>query len=325
MKRREFITLFGGAAVWPFTARAQQSVMPVVGYLDGANAGAREKVVAAFRQGLNESGFVEGQNVSIVLRFADTHYDRLPALVADLIQRQVSVIVGSGIPAAVAAKTATTTIPIVFYAGGDAVAAGLAASLNRPGGNLTGVVNLNVELGPKRLEILHEVVPTATVIALLVNPGNPNAEIVQRDTAAAARAFGLELHILYAKNDQEIDEAFNSMQQVRARALLVGPDNFFVSRTDQLAVLTLRHAMPAILLYREFAAAGGLMSYGGSITDGYRLTGIYTARVLNGEKPADLPILQSTKVELVINLKTAKALGLSIPLALLGRADEVIE
>jgi putative ABC transport system substrate-binding protein len=258
-------------------------------------------------------------------RFANNHYELLPALAADLIQRQVNVIVAGGIPAAVATKTATSTIPIVFYTGGDAVAAGLVTSLNHPGGNLTGIVNLNVELEPKRLELLHQVVPAATDVALIVNPTNPNAEATQQNLETAAHTLGVRLHVLRARNDREVDEAFEALRQLRVGALLVSADGFFVTRHKRFAELTIQYAMPAIFQFREFAAAGGLMSYGGSNTDAYRLVGLYTGRILKGENPADLSVQQSTKVDLIINLKTAKALGLTIPLPLLGRADEVIE
>jgi ABC-type uncharacterized transport system substrate-binding protein len=326
MKRRTFITLLGGAATaWPLAVRAQQSAMPVIGVLDGRSADESTPLVAALRRGLNETGFVEGRNVAIEHHWAHGQYDRLPALAADLVRRQVTVIATSGNASALAAKTATATIPIVFLTGADPVQAGLVASLSRPGGNLTGVTSLGVELGPKRLELLHELVPAATTIAILVNPANRSAEIQVRDIQAAARTLGLELHILQASTEREIDAAFAALTRLRAGALVISPEAFFNSRSEQLAALTVRHAVPAIYTYREFAAAGGLMSYGGSITDSYRQAGIYVGRILKGEKPADLPVQQSAKVELIINMKTAKALGLTVPFALLGRADEVFE
>ena len=325
MRRRDFITFLGGAAVgWPLAARAQQPAMPVVGFLNGGLAREYAQAAAAFRQGLGETGYVEGRNVLIEYRWAEGHYDRLPELAADLVRQQVRVI-AANTPAAPAAKAATTTIPIVFVTASDPVAAGLVASLNRPGGNLTGAALLNVEVGPKRLELLHELVPAATVMALLINAANPNAETQIRDMQAAARTFGLQLHVVHASSEPEFDAAFATFVQQRAGALAIGADAFYVNRSEQLAALTLRHALPTIFTVREFAAAGGLMSYGVSLTDAFRLMGVYTGRILNGEKPADLPVQQSTKVELVINLKTAKALGITFPLPLLGRADEVIE
>jgi ABC-type uncharacterized transport system substrate-binding protein len=326
VKRREFITLLGGTvAAWPFAARAQQPAMPVIGFLNGASPEGYAPYVTAFRQGLKEVGYVDGQNVAIEYRWAEGQYDRLPALAADLVRRQVVVIAAGTIPAAPAAKAATATIPIVFTTGLDPVQAGLVASLNRPGGNLTGVTALAVEVGPKGLELLHELVPTATVIALLVNPTNPSAEALSRDLQPAARALGLQLHILHASTERDFDTVFATLLQLRAGGLMIGTDGFFITQIEQLATRTVRHAVPAIFQYREFTAAGGLMSYGVSNRDLYRLVGVYTGRILRGEKPADLPVLQPTKFELVINLKTTKALGLTVPDKMLALADEVIE
>jgi putative ABC transport system substrate-binding protein len=327
MKRREFILALGGAAApslfWPLAARAQQPTMPVIGFLS-TSPGPVASIVVGFRGGLNETGFTEGRNVAIEFRWAD-QYDQLPALAADLVRRQVTVIAASGLPAAVAAKAATATIPIVFQLASDPVALGLVASLNRPGGNLTGLTSLNEEVGPKRLELLHEVVPTATIIALLMNPTSPNVETLSRDMQAVARTLGLELPVLYASNERDLDTVFATLARLQAGGLVAGAHAFFNSRSERLAALTLRHAVPMITPYREFAAAGGLMSYGHSIPEQYRQAGIYVGRILKGEKPSDLPVQQATKVELIINLKTATALGVTFPLSLLGRADEVIE
>jgi putative ABC transport system substrate-binding protein len=306
-------------------AHAQQAVMPVIGFLSGASAKPYAPMVAAFRQGLSEIGYVEGRNVTIEFRWAEGQYNKLPALVANLVRRPVSVIAATTVPAVPAAKAATTTIPIVFVAGGDPVQQGLVASLNRPGGNLTGVTTMFVELGPKRLQLLRELVPTATSIAALVNPTGPIAETLSRDLRDAAGALGLRLDVLHASSERDFDAAFATVAQLRAGALLIVTDPFFVNQSEQLAALALHHAIPTIYFAREFVAAGGLMSYGSSLTDAYRLAGTYTGRVLKGERPADLAVQQSTKVELIINLRTAKALGLTLPLSLLGRADEVIE
>ena len=304
---------------------AQQPAMPVIGFLNSASPDGYAVPVGAFRQGLKDIGYVEGQNVAIEYRWAEGQYDRLPALAADLVRRQVTAIAATSTPAALTAKAATTTIPIVFTTASDPMRLGLVASLSRPGGNVTGATQLNVEVGPKRLELVRELLPAATIIALLVNPTNPVAETLARDLQAAARTIGLQLHILNASTERDIDDAFANLAKLRAGALVVGSDVFFNTRSEQLGALTVRHGVPTIYQYREFAAAGGLMSYGGSITDSYRRAGGYTGRILKGEKPADLPVQQSTKVELIINLKTAKALGLTFPITLLGRADEVIE
>jgi putative tryptophan/tyrosine transport system substrate-binding protein len=326
MKRRDFITLLAGVAAWPLAARAQQPGMPVIGFLDSKSPDDSEHMVAAFRRGLNGSTFIEGQNVAIEFRWAQNQYDQLPALAADLVHRRVDVIAATGGPAALAAKAATATIPIVFRIAADPIAAGLVASLSRPGGNVTGVTSLNLEVGPKRLEFLHELVPSATIMAALVNPTNPsNAEILSRDLQATARLLGLQLHLLHASSDADIDAGFATLTELRAGGLVIGTDALFTSRNEKLAALALRYRIPTIYQWREFVAAGGLMSYGGSAEDSYRLAGVYTGRILKGEKPADLPVQQATKLELFINLKTAKALGLTVPPTLLALADEVIE
>jgi putative tryptophan/tyrosine transport system substrate-binding protein len=307
--------------------RAQQPAMPVIGFLGTASPDLYAKALSAFRQGLSETGYVEGRNVTIEFRWADSQNDRLPALAADLVRRQVKVIAAPGsTPAALAAKAATATIPIVFQVGTDPVAAGLVASLARPGGNVTGVTTLNTELGPKRLQLLRELIPTAKIIALLVNPTSPFiTENISKDLQSAARTLGLQLHILNASTERDFDTVFATFAQLRADALVIAPDAMFISRSEQLGALTLQHAVPAITQFREFAAAGGLMTYGGSFTESARQVGVYTGRILKGEKPADLPVQQSAKAELIINVKSAKALGLAVPRELLARADELIE
>jgi putative tryptophan/tyrosine transport system substrate-binding protein len=327
MQRREFITLLGGAAAaWPFPAHAQQPAMPVIGFMNAASAQSYTRHLSAFLKGLSETGYVDGQNVAIEYRWAEGKNDRMPAMVADLVHRQVAVIAATSTPAALAAKAATTTIPIVFETGGDPIRLGLVPSLSRPGGNVTGVTQTNVETTPKRLQLLHELVPTASIVALLINPTDPAiAETTTKDVQAAARALGLELHVLTASTESDLDGVFAKLTQLRAGGLVIGTGTFFTGRSEQLGALTVRHAVPAVYDKREFALAGGLMSYGSDIRDSYHLAGVYTGRVLKGEKPANLPVQQATKVELLINLKTAKALGLNVPNTLIGRADEVIE
>jgi putative ABC transport system substrate-binding protein len=326
VKRREFITLLGGAAAWPIAARAQQIALPVIGYLGAESPAAFASRVRAFRQGLGETGFIEGQNVAIEFRWAEGQHNRLPALAADLARRMVTVIVApGGAPAALAAKSATTTIPIVFEIGADPIAIGLVETLNRPGANLTGVTSLNVQVTPKRLEILHEVVPAAALIGILLNPTGPTADSQLRNLQAAAGALGVQLHVLHASTERDFDSAFETLLQLRAGGLVVASDIFFATRSEQIAALTVRHKVPAIHQSRDFAIAGGLMSYVGSFVESHRQAGIQTGRILKGDKPADLPVQQVTKVELFINLKSAKTLGVTFPLSLLARADEVIE
>jgi putative tryptophan/tyrosine transport system substrate-binding protein len=325
MKRREFIALLGGAAAWPVAARAQPSTLSVVGFLGAQTPELFAGRLRAFRQGLAESGHIEGRNVSIEYRWARGQDDQLSALAADLVRRQVAVIATSSTSSAVVAKASTKKIPIVFTVSSDPVELGLVESLNRPGGNLTGSTNLGVEVGPKRLELLHELLPAAKVIAFLIHPANPGAESQTNDHQRAARILGLQLHVLRASTEGDIDSAFESLAQLGVEALVIGPDNFFNTRSQQLATLALRYRVPAIFNDQPFAEAGGLTSYGASIMEQYRLSGLYTGRILKGEKPTDLPVVQSTKFELVINLKTAKALGLEVPANLLTLADEVIE
>jgi ABC-type uncharacterized transport system substrate-binding protein len=325
--RRELLVALGGTvAAWPLAARAEQSP-PVIGFLSAEWPDLFADRLRVFHGGLSETGYVEGRNLAVEYRWAEGRNDRLPALAAELVRRQVTAIVTAGsTPAALAARAATTTIPIVFYLGADPVEVGLVTSLNRPGGNLTGVVTLNVEVAAKRMELLHELVPTATIFAALVNPTAPVlAETATRDLQAAARTLGLQLHVLQASSEREIDTAFATLDQLRAGGLVIGTDALFNSRSEQLAALTVRHALPAIYQFREFVSAGGLMSYGTTVVDTYRPLGIYTGRILKGEKPAELAVQQATRLELIINMKTAKALGITVPLPLVGRADEVIE
>jgi putative ABC transport system substrate-binding protein len=326
VKRRAFISLLGGAVVaWPVGARAQQTAMPVIGFVNPTSAQSFARPLSAFLSGLGETGYVEGRNVAIEYRWAENQNDRLPAMVADLVRRQVSVIAATSTPAAVAAKAATTTIPIVFEIGSDPIQLGLVASLSRPGGNITGATQLVQEVTPKMLELLHELLPTAHVMALLVNPTAPAlAQTYTSTVLAAAHTLGLELHVLDASSERDFDGVFAKLIELRAGGLVIGAEALFTSHSEQLAALAVHHRVPTIYKGREFAAAGGL-SYGSDIRDSYRLAGIYTGRVLKGEKPADLPVQQAAKVELFINLKTAKALGITVPLPLSGRADEIFE
>jgi putative ABC transport system substrate-binding protein len=325
MKRRTVVGALAGTAAWPLAARAQQPAMPVIGFLDSSSADEYAPFLAAFRNGLNEAGFVEGHNVTIEYRWADGRYDRLPALAEELVRAPVAVLIATGITAAIAAKAATSTIPIVFNTGGDPVRFGLVASLSRPGGNITGVASLGKVLIAKRFELMRELAPKADAIAFLVNPNNAVAELDTSDALAAAAALGQKLIVLKAASESDIDMAFTAIAQQRAAGLLTQLDPFLQSRRDQLVALTARYAVPAIYDRRDFAAAGGLMSYGTSLSDALRLVGNYTGRLLKGEKPLDMPVQQPVKFELVINLKTAKALGIEIPPVLLARADEVIE
>jgi putative ABC transport system substrate-binding protein len=326
VKRRDFITLLGVAGAWPVIARAQQPAMPVIGFLNSASPDLIAGRMRVFHRGLADTGYVEGQNVRVEYRWAENQYDRLPTMAADLVERHVNVITAiDGNASALAAKRATMSIPIVFGIGGDPVELGLVASLSRPGGNLTGATTLGLELGPKRLEIAHELAPAAKSVAVLVNPTNPGADILLKDIEAAGRIRGLALHVLRASTERDLVSALESLQPVRMAALIIGGAAFFNTRSKQIADLALRYGVLTVYQYREFALAGGLISYGGSLPDIFYLSGVYTGRVLKGEKPADLAVQQSTKVELIINLKTAKAIGIDVPPTLLARADEVIE
>jgi putative ABC transport system substrate-binding protein len=327
MRRREFIALLGGtAAAWPLTARAQQPAMPVVGFLGPNSPESDAYRVTAFKQGLKEAGFVDGQNVVIEYRWAQSHYEQLQKLAAELVQTRVAVIATSGTPAALAAKASTTTIPIVFETAADPVQIGLVASLSRPSGNVTGITQTSEESTPKRLELLHELLPAARIMALLVNPTAPVlAEPQARQVHSAAETLGLELHVLNASTESELEAAFAKVIELHASGLVIGGDAFFTSHSKQLAALAARYRVPAVYQWREFAAAGGLMSYGSNVTETHRLVGLYAGRILKGDKPADLPVQQATNIELYINLKTAKALGISVPLPLSGRADELFE
>jgi putative ABC transport system substrate-binding protein len=326
MRRREFITLVGSAVAWPAAARAQQPTVPVIGFLSSTSSKGYASYLDAFREGLREGGFVEGQNVTIEYRWAEDQYERLPGLAADLVSRRVAVIAAAGgSPAALAAKAATTTIPIVFQIGIDPVKAGLVSSMNQPGGNITGFANLALEIGPKRLELLHRLVPNATGIAVLVNPARSNVEAETKDMQSAANKLGLQLNVLHASTEHDFDKVFATLVQLRAGGIVISGDPFFNTRSEQLAAMAVRYRVPAIYQFHEFAAAGGLASYGSSIKNLHRQAGIYTGRVLKGEKPADLPVQEPSKVELIINLKAAKALGITVPDTLIGRADEVIE
>jgi putative ABC transport system substrate-binding protein len=326
VRRREFITVIGGAAAaWPLAARAQQPAMPVIGYLNNGSPESDASRLTGLRRGLNEIGYVEGRNFVIEYRWAGNQADRLPALAADLVQLRVTVIVAAGLLPALAAKAATTSIPIVFNVAADPVQLGLVASLNRPGGNLTGTNSLIGELGAKGLAVLHELMPSIATIGFLENPNNPVSGLMRRDVLAAAPVVGLKVQILKAGTDREIDAAFVSLVQAQTGALLVGNDPLFNSRIEQLVALAARHAIPTMYSWREFVVAGGLISYGLSLIENYRQTGLYTGRILKGEKPVDMPVMQTTKLELAINLKTAKALGLDVPPSLLSIADEVIE
>ena len=324
MRRRDFIGLLGGAAAFPIAVRAQQP-MPVIGFLGPSSRKLFAERLEAFRQGLDEAGFHQDRNVRIEDRWAGGDVSRLPTLAIDLARYPVTIVVAAGLSATLAAKATKTTIPIVFFLGEDPVELGLVDSQNRPGGSLTGVTTLNTEVGPKRLELLKQLVPSANVMAVLINPNSPNSESLAKNMQEAARSLGLRLVILHASTERDFDRAFTNLTEHRVGALVITTDAFFISRAEQLARLTVRHAMPAVFQYRDFVGAGGLMSYGGSFTDSYRQVGLYAGRILKGEKPAELPVQQATKIELFLNLKTAKALGLTVPLPVVSRADEVIE
>ena len=327
MRRREFIAGLGGAVAWPFSGHAQQpAMMPVIGFLSSASPGQDAGRLRGFRKGLSESGYIEGRNVGIEYRWAEEQNDRLPAMAADLVRRSVGVIVQAGqISGALAAKALTKTIPIVFLTGGDPVALGLVDSLNRPGGNVTGVVSLSTELEPKKLELLQGVIPSSKIVGVLINDTNPFAQSQSVRLQQAAHALGLTVLIVSASIEDDFEAVFAKLIEQRVGGLVIANDGLFISKPERLAALATRYALPTIFQFRTFAAAGGLMSYGGDLVDLYRLSGTYTGRILKGERPADLPVQQSTKVELIVNLKTAKALGINVPLNLLGRADEVIE
>jgi len=325
MRRREFLGALGGAAAWPLAARAQQTTKPIIGFLSGERADTNSVLIAAFREGLSAAGFMEGKDVVIEYRWADSHHERVPALALDLIRRGVKVILTHGAVPTYVAKGATATIPIVFTSAFDPVAMGYVASLNRPSGNVTGVTLIASQLGPKRVELLHELLPKAGIVGLLFNPNNPNTEPDRVDAQAAARGFGLQVHTLGASTDPEIDKVFATLAERKIDGLLVLPDASFLSRRDQLIQLAARNAVPTIYYTREYVAAGGLLSYGASVSGMFRQAGNYVGRILGGAIPADLPVAQPTKFELVINLKTAKALGIALPPSLLARADEVIE
>ena len=326
MQRREFITVLGMAAIaWPLAARAQQSALPLIGFMNNSTANGSEDLKAAFLKGVSEAGYIDGQNVTVEYHWADGQPERLPEVARNLVRRQVSVIVATSTPAALAAKAATATIPIVFETAADPINRGLAASLNRPGGNATGVAQFNAELVTKRVGLLHDLIPKAKIIGMLLNSTDPRAEAQTKDAQEAAQAIGLQIHVMNASTEAEIDAAFATLPELRIEGLLVGTGEFFRRQSERLAVLAARHKVPAIYQYREFATAGGLISYGTSLPDAYRLAGVYTGRVLKGEKPADLPVIRPTKFALVINLKTAKTLGLTVPPGVLAIADEVIE